>query len=218
MERGDIKQGATLGFLAGYVDTLGFIGLFGLFTAHVTGNFVLIGRAVVQSAPEIFLKLLVFPVFMLFVAIARLLILYWERTGGKQLRNSFLTQLLLMVATVACAWVAAPIVSADAPLSMATGMLCAGAMAVQNAYGKLLLGKSAATTVMTGNVTQLVIDLVDSARGDPDAMGRCKKLVWPVLAFALGCTCGALAFVAVGFNGLLLPCALLLWLAISAVD
>ncbi|SEN17742.1 Uncharacterized membrane protein YoaK, UPF0700 family [Duganella sp. CF517] len=218
MERGDIKQGVTLGFLAGYVDTLGFIGLFGLFTAHVTGNFVLIGRSVVQAAPEIFLKLLVFPVFMLFVAIARLLILRWQRSGGKQLRNSFLTQLLLMVATVACAWLAAPIVSADAPLSMATGMLCAGAMAVQNAYGKLLLGKSAATTVMTGNVTQLVIDLVDSARGDPEAMGRCKKLAWPVLAFALGCMGGALAFVAVGFNGLLLPCALLLWLAMAAVD
>ena len=218
MERGDIKQGVTLGFLAGYVDTLGFIGLFGLFTAHVTGNFVLIGRSVVQSAPEIFLKLLVFPVFMLFVAIARLLILRWQRTGGKQLRNSFLTQLLLMVATVACASLAAPIVSADAPLSMATGMLCAGAMAVQSAYGKLLLGKSAATTVMTGNVTQLVIDLVDSARGDPDAMGRCKKLVWPVLVFALGCMGGALAFIAVGFNGLLLPCALLLWLAVAAVD
>ena len=218
MERGDIKQGVTLGFLAGYVDTLGFIGLFGLFTAHVTGNFVLIGRSAVRAAPEVFLKLLVFPVFMLFVAIARLLILHWQRTGARQLRNSFLTQLLLMVATVACAWVAAPIVSADAPLGMATGMLCAGAMAVQNAYGKLLLGKSAATTVMTGNVTQLVIDLVDSARGDPEAMGRCKKLAWPVLAFALGCTAGALMFVAAGFNGLLLPCVLLLWLAIAAKD
>jgi hypothetical protein len=38
-------QGVSLGFLAGDVDTLGFIALFGLFTAHVTGNFILIGAA-----------------------------------------------------------------------------------------------------------------------------------------------------------------------------
>jgi uncharacterized membrane protein YoaK (UPF0700 family) len=218
MQRSDLKLGVTLGFLAGYVDTLGFIGLFGLFTAHVTGNFVLIGRAMVQPAHEIGPKLLVFPVFILFVALARLLILRWERSGGKQLRNILALQLLLMAATVACAWAALPMIEADAPLALLTGMVCAGAMAVQNAYGKLLLGKAAATTVMTGNVTQLVIDLVDSMRGDPDAIGRCKKLVWPVLAFGTGCISGALAFGVVGFNGLLLPCALLLWLTLAVVD
>ena len=208
----------TLGFLAGYVDTLGFIGLFGLFTAHVTGNFVLIGRALAKPAHDVVIKLLVFPVFMLFVAIARLLILRWQRSGGRQLRNSLLLQTLLMTASVVCSWLAAPIVEADAPLALLTGMLCAGAMAVQNAYGKLLLGKVAATTVMTGNVTQLVIDLVDSARGDVEARGRFKKLIWPVLAFCVGCISGALAFIAAGFNGLLLPCLLLLWLAIAAND
>jgi uncharacterized membrane protein YoaK (UPF0700 family) len=218
MERSDIKLGTTLGFLAGYVDTLGFVALFGLFTAHVTGNFVLIGRAMVQPAHEIIPKLLVFPVFILFVALARLLILHWERKGAKQLRNSFVLQLLLMIATIVCAYAALPMVSADAPLSLLTGMLCAGAMAVQNAYGKLLLGKSAATTVMTGNVTTLVIELVDSMRGDPDAIGRCKKLVWPVLAFAAGCISGALAFGVFGFSGLLLPCVLLVALAVAAKD
>lgn len=218
MERGDTRQSVALGFLAGYVDTLGFIGLFGLFTAHVTGNFVLLGRGMAKPAPDIWLKLLVFPMFVLGVALARLLILRWERNGGRQLRNSLLLQMLLMAASVVCAWLAAPIDSADAPLAMLTGLLCAGAMAVQNAYGKLLLGKVAATTVMTGNVTQLVIDLVDALRGDADARGRLKKLVWPVLAFAVGCISGALAFMLAGFNGLLLPCALLLWLACAASD
>ncbi|MQA19766.1 YoaK family protein [Rugamonas rivuli] len=218
MERGDTKQSVALGFLAGYVDTLGFIGLFGLFTAHVTGNFVLLGRGMAQPAPDIWLKLLVFPVFVLGVALARLLILHWERSGSRQLRNSLLLQTLLMTASVACAWLATPVDRPDAPLIMLTGMLCAGAMAVQNAYGKLLLGKVAATTVMTGNVTQLVIDLVDTLRGDADARARLKKLVWPVLAFAVGCISGALAFMLAGFNGLLLPCALLLWLACAASD
>jgi uncharacterized membrane protein YoaK (UPF0700 family) len=218
MERGDSKQSTALGFLAGYVDTLGFIGLFGLFTAHVTGNFVLIGRAMATPSHDVLIKLLVFPVFILFVAFGRLMILHWECAGARQLRNSFLLQLALMAATVVCAWRASPMLDAAAPLTLLTGMLCAGAMAVQNTYGKLLLGKVAATTVMTGNVTQLVIDLVDTLRGDAEARARLKKLVWPVLAFCVGCISGALAYIAVGFNGLLLPCAILLWLASTASD
>jgi uncharacterized membrane protein YoaK (UPF0700 family) len=218
MERGDVKQGVAMGYLAGYVDTLGFVGLFGLFTAHVTGNFVLIGRALVEPSQTIFIKLLVFPVFILFVALTRLMILRWERSGAMQLRNSYLFQLLMMLATVICAWQAAPVVEASAPLTLLTGSLCAGAMAIQNAYAKLLLGKAAATTVMTGNVTTLVIELVDSVRGDREAIGRCKKLTWPVLAFALGCMSGGVAFMAVGFHGLLLPCAILAWLVATAKD
>jgi len=218
MERGDSKQSVALGFLAGYVDTLGFIGLFGLFTAHVTGNFVLIGRALATPSNDVLLKLLVFPVFILFVALGRLLILHWERAQGRALRNSFLLQLALMAATVLSAWIASPMVANDAPWTIVTGMLCAGAMAVQNTYGKLLLGKVAATTVMTGNVTTLVIETVDALRGDADAPARARKLAWPVLGFGVGCISGALAFIAAGFNGLLLPCAILALLAWTAQD
>ena len=38
-----------LALTAGFVDTVGFIALFGLFTAHVTGNFVLIGASLVGA-------------------------------------------------------------------------------------------------------------------------------------------------------------------------
>jgi len=203
-------RGAALGFLAGYADTLGFIALFGLFTAHVTGNFVLIGRAMVQPSHDVLLKLLVFPVFLIFVALTRVLVLRWQAAGQPALRNCFALQLLLLLGCVACGVLATPITAPDAPLALAAGMLCAAAMSVQNAYAKLLMGKAAATTVMTGNVTQLVIELVDAARGLEGALDRCKKLLWPIVAFGAGCISGAFAFKFAGFSGLLLPCAILL--------
>jgi uncharacterized membrane protein YoaK (UPF0700 family) len=47
---------ALLGFVAGFVDTAGFLGLQGLFTAHVTGNFVTLGAALVLGTHGVVAK------------------------------------------------------------------------------------------------------------------------------------------------------------------
>ncbi|HEU4844332.1 MAG TPA: DUF1275 family protein, partial [Burkholderiaceae bacterium] len=155
-------------------------------------------------------------VFIASVALTRMLVLRWQRAGAPALRNCLLLQLGLLLGGWALGWLASPVTRPDAPLTLATGMACAAAMAVQNAYGKLLMGRAAATTVMTGNVTQLVIELVDAVRGDGAALSRTATLLWPVLAFGAGAMCGAWAFVLAGFGGLLLPGALLLALAVDA--
>jgi uncharacterized membrane protein YoaK (UPF0700 family) len=41
---GPASIAALLSFNGGFVDTASFLGLAGLFTAHVTGNFVTLGR------------------------------------------------------------------------------------------------------------------------------------------------------------------------------
>src|ERR1700743_1341440 len=58
---------------AGFVDTAGFLALQGLFTAHVTGNFVTLGAALVLGSSGILAKLLALPVFCAVVISARLL-------------------------------------------------------------------------------------------------------------------------------------------------
>src|SRR6202051_5044629 len=58
---------------AGFVDTAGFLALQGLFTAHVTGNFVTLGAALVLGTSGAVAKLLALPVFCIVVIATRLL-------------------------------------------------------------------------------------------------------------------------------------------------
>jgi uncharacterized membrane protein YoaK (UPF0700 family) len=207
-------QGVGMGFLAGYVDTLGFSALFGLFTAHVTGNFVLIAVALADpgQTPTL-LKLLAFPAFILGVAAARLLVANCERRGKPAVKPTYLLQLVLLLGFMVCGMLAEPVGRSAGALAMAAGLFGAAAMGAHSAASKLLLSHLAPTSMMTGNVTQLVIDTVDRLRGAADAAAkaRCAKFFFPVLAFALGCGAAAFAYLAVGFVALAVPVAILAW-------
>ena len=61
----------VLSFNAGFVDTAGFLALQGLFTAHVTGNFVTLGASLVLGTSGAIAKLLALPVFCIVVIAAR---------------------------------------------------------------------------------------------------------------------------------------------------
>lgn len=193
--------------VAAYVDTLGFIALFGLFTAHVTGNFVLIGSELVKSSHGVWLKLLVFPAFVLAVAATRLFSLALALRKWSVAKGLLGLEAVLLLAFMLAGWRLAPLESPDSLAAMLTGILGAAAMGVQNGAGRLVLAKLAPTTVMTGNVTQLVIDLVDRWRGvaDEAVRQRIPKLAWPVAAFAVGAIAGAWAYFGAGFLALALP-------------
>ena len=86
-----------LSFAAGYIDTAGFMALHGLFTAHVTGNFVTIGAALVLGTSGIVTKLLALPTFCAMVIVSRLL-RYRLVAGGKPVFRTLLAiQLTLLV-------------------------------------------------------------------------------------------------------------------------
>jgi uncharacterized membrane protein YoaK (UPF0700 family) len=198
-----MARGTSLSFLAGYVDTLGFIALHGLFTAHVTGNFVLLGREIVAPGNDVLLKLLAFPAFVAGVMAVRALVRHCQGRGSEALRPAHLLQAALMLAA-----------AASARWEMAVGLLCAAAMGAQNGYGKLLLAKLPASTVMTGNVTQLVIDCLDRVGGaERPALAALGS---GILAFAAGCVMGALASRWGMGVGLLPAVALLLVMAVQA--
>ena len=172
-ETGSSRHLATvLALVAGYVDTLGFVALFGLFTAHVTGNFVLIGKELAGPGPGdgVLLKLLAFPAFICAVALSQVVARSAQQHGHSAVRRLFVLQIVLlggfMVAGLATGLPHDAVVRAGGTAShawpvLAAGVLGAMSMGVQNAQGRLELATLVPTTVMTGNVTQLVIDLVD---------------------------------------------------------
>lgn len=210
-------QGASLAFLAGYVDTLGFVALFGLFTAHVTGNFILIGVALADaSRMSILLKFLAFPAFIIGIACARLLIVAVQKREGPALTMALLLQLLLLTGFMAFGLLAAPIGADVTPCAMVAGLLGTAAMGAHSATSRLLLAQLAPTSMMTGNVTQLVIDSVDVLRGAAEAGtgARCAKFFWTIVAFGVGAILAAFAYLSFGFITVLVPILILVYLIV----
>jgi uncharacterized membrane protein YoaK (UPF0700 family) len=192
---------AGLSFVAGYVDTVGFVALFGLFTAHVTGNFLLIGATLVRGGAGLVTKLLALPVFIIVVAMVTAFVRAGERAGRDRSVAVMTLEIGCLAAFGAVGMWAAPIVAPDAPPAMVAGLLGVCAMAVQNAASRRLFSSMAPTTVMTGNVTQLVIEGVDSGAGTASAPMR--RLWLPIVAFAAGA--GALLFDRTGFGCVAVP-------------
>jgi uncharacterized membrane protein YoaK (UPF0700 family) len=69
---------STLSFVGGFVDVVGFIALFGLFTAHVTGNFIMIGLEMVHATELAIAKLLAGRSLS---CLTRLFVLHYEKRG-----------------------------------------------------------------------------------------------------------------------------------------
>jgi uncharacterized membrane protein YoaK (UPF0700 family) len=201
----------ALAFVAGFVDTCGFVALFFLFSAHVTGNFVVLGASLVLPHAGIVAKLLALPAFMLAVAGTRLYVLHFAGTERVE-RHLLVIELLFLGLFLAAGLAATPIVAADAPMAVVTGMLAVAAMGVQNAASRTVFTSLSPTTVMTGNVTQVVLDCVDYClSGDAalrtSARVRLIKFGPPVLGFAAGAVSGALLYRMAGFWCLTLPMA-----------
>ncbi len=206
-----------MAFMAGFVDTCGFIALFGLFTAHVTGNFVLIGASLAENRPGIYGKLLAFPAFVLAVAATRLYLLRCERLKRDAVLPILSGQMMFLVLFLAAGVYASPIREADAPLTMLTGILGVTAMAIQNAASRTVFVGLAPTTVMTGNVTQVVMDLVElTVDAEPAPIkSRLRKMVPPVIGFAAGAIASGLGFAWAGFWCLVCPLAALLLVCVT---
>src|SRR5580700_4327562 len=203
---------ALLSFNGGFVDTAGFLGLQGLFTAHVTGNFVTLAAALVLGTHGVIAKLIALPEFVIVVALARVAGSTLRARGLPALRVLLVVKVLFLLAFFVIAVALGPFPDSDAPAALVTGFTGIAAMAIQNAVQRVHFAHIPPTTLMTGNTTQVVLDAVDLARGAPipdAAMVRARftRTVRSIVWFAAGCAAAALLYDWFGFWCLAVPVA-----------
>ncbi|WP_315805333.1 YoaK family protein [Bradyrhizobium sp. SZCCHNS3002] len=183
---------------AGYVDTAGFLALQGLFTAHVTGNFVTFGAALALGTSGATAKLLALPVFCLVVIATRLAGTLLSRRWSRAFEVLIGVKLVLLVLGAVLAIHFGPFHDGDSREAIITGMVLVAAMAIQNAVHRIHLPSSPPSTLMTGTTTQVMIDLADRIyvgdKGQAPPPARLMQMAINVLAFALGCGAAALLF------------------------
>lgn len=195
----------SLVFTAGFCDTATFIHMDGVFSAHVTGNFVLFAAAIAKGlAPADYLKIAAFPVFILACMAAAA-----AYKGAPRRLLIIMTGLILACGAAALA------------LSIARGAINLGiadsiitlclvfALGVQNTVHHFIPGPM--TTVMTGTVMNTTASLTEKyllrrpptppQKGDSPS----GTILWMVFYFAVGCLISAWLTVSFGLAAVLVP-------------
>jgi uncharacterized membrane protein YoaK (UPF0700 family) len=204
-----------LAVVAGAVDTTSFLSLSGLFAAHITGNFVVLGATLVLGQPRgVWSKLAALPVFVLGVWLASLAV---DRLHPRDPQRPLLAaELVLVLGALMITVARGPFADADHPWGFAVGMLLVAAMAIQNAFGPLAARDAPPTAVMTSNMTRLFVDLaLLLARTEADRQARqtaqlqARQVAWQGAGFLLGCAAAALSHVVLRDWALAVPAACL---------
>jgi uncharacterized membrane protein YoaK (UPF0700 family) len=189
-----------LSAVAGTADVIGFLSL-KLFTAHVTGNLVVIAALLVRGGPVNVNQILAVPVFILAVGCVWLIAEALDRRGAALARPLLVIQFLLL----ACVLIFSVAYDVSAHprgfMSIIAGMTAVSAMACQFSLLRLAVPGAPSTAVMTGNLTKTVLSLLDTLSQSPvveDARVQLRKTLLLIVPFFCGCLAGAAALSWVG--------------------
>ncbi len=228
----DAPLAFSLSFVAGFIDTAGFVTLFGLFTAHVTGNLVLAGASV--ASPRIGFvtaRLLALPIFMAAVMFAAGMARQLRRRRRAPLPWLLWGEALGLALFLVCSVVFQTQLRSEEQQGLV--LVVAGSAVVAMGIHNSLMREEAAhllpTTVMTGNLTMFTTDLTTILFAGPkagvapsaqfsQAKARMERTVPVLLGFLMGAALGALGVRYAGGWSVGLPIAVLVLLAASATN
>ena len=201
----------ALSVTAGCTDVIGFLGLNGLFTAHITGNLVILAAHVVRGGAAELAPMLSIPVFIVIVGLTTLLGDSFEALGRSSLHPLLLLHVVFLAGFLLLCVGAGARIDPNTAMGVLAGMLGVSAMAVQNALVQISIKGAPSTAVMTSNVTRFATDIGGLLlRGDPVKRNRAMETLPVIVGFAAGCALGAVCQAAFDLWSLLLPVCLAL--------
>jgi uncharacterized membrane protein YoaK (UPF0700 family) len=203
---------ALLSVIAGMVDLIGFVTLGNVFTAHITGNLVVAAAVLVRGGPLNPAQALAIPMFVCAVAASWWLAKASGRRGRSLARLLLVVQFLLLAGVLVFSVTTNPSANPHGLMADIAVMIAVSAMACQYALLRLALPVAPSTAVMTGNLTNTTLSLLDTLshteplmRGDPE---RLRSSLHLLLGFFMGCVVAAAAVALLGDWVWLLPTAL----------
>jgi uncharacterized membrane protein YoaK (UPF0700 family) len=178
---------------------------------------VLIATSLAEFRHGLWLKLLVIPMFVFAAVLTRFYIIRRERDELDAAAHVMLGQVALLGTFMVAAVYHSPFDHHEDPGAFVTAMLAASAMAIQNTAARTFLSGLPPTTVMTGNLIQVIVDMVDIAHGHSNLeakRARLAKIGPMLLSFIAGTLVGAVGYVTMGFYSLVIPIVTVAWLAL----
>ncbi|MBC7846914.1 MAG: DUF1275 domain-containing protein [Flavobacterium sp.] len=206
-----------LTIIAGYCDTVTFVAVDSIFSAHVTGNFIVFAYHIIKGSDmNSWIRLLTFPTFIIAIIIGG-----WIAGNSTYKYKLLLWEgIMLTIAGSAATVLQAYNIFPEARIYL-IAMIVVVAMGLQNAFGKLYSKETyGPTTMMTGNVTQASLDLGNLLRTffhDSEILSNFKKQLVTVFGFLVGCLLGALAGKYWGLGTLLVPGIMMLFCYLKTV-
>ena len=194
---------------AGAVDVISFLGFGGLFTAHITGNLVILAAHYITGRFGEIAPLLSVPVFVIVVGVVTTV---FVRKPIPFIRRALLVLQAVLLASVLGFGVGfGPFADPNSSMAVFAGMLGVAAMATQNAVVRLALPGHPTTAVMTTNAAELAVDLAMLARclfrpiNVSEIRSRAHVTTLAVLGFVVGVVTGAILEIHVGLWSLTFP-------------
>jgi uncharacterized membrane protein YoaK (UPF0700 family) len=210
--------------VAGYVDAAGFVSLVGLFPAHLTGEIVGFTLSVASGSP-LRMRVLMLPVFIGAVVLAVLVARLFRRRGRPPLLALLGLMALALTLFTGTGFLFPELAHVSHPVPVLL-LSAVAAMAFQNTFMREATGGGCPTTVMTGNLTAFVTELVDlflaRASREPEELfsateraradARLKLVATALFGFTFGASLGGWLTGIIGPRSMLVPTVAVLYL------